>query len=121
MLTPALNRILLPLSRGVESLFGTRDENIRLLEDVLHVRTRLLSDALELEGDADGVGRAERILEDYFALIREGTVFNSGELNSYLKVVTGDRDTTLRGLVNSGKQRTFGKKVLTPKNVNQRR
>jgi phosphate starvation-inducible protein PhoH and related proteins len=94
---------------------------MRLLEDTLHVRTRLLSDSLELEGEADGVARAERILEDYFALIREGHVFNNGELHSYLRVVTGDAETTLRGLVHSGRQRTFGKKVLTPKTVNQRR
>ena len=30
------------IARGIESLFGTRDENIRLLESELHLRTRLL-------------------------------------------------------------------------------
>jgi hypothetical protein len=39
------------ISRGIESLFGTRDENIRLIEDGLKVRTRLLNDSLEIEGD----------------------------------------------------------------------
>ena len=38
------------ISRGIESLFGTRDENIRLIEDGLKVRTRLLNDSLEIEG-----------------------------------------------------------------------
>ena len=51
------------ISRGIESLFGTRDENIRLIEDGLKVRTRLLNDSLEIEGDEAGVSRAERILE----------------------------------------------------------
>ena len=108
------------ISRGVESLFGTRDENIRLLESGLSVRTQLVDNNLEIEGEADNVSRAERILEDYNALVREGHVFNNGDLNSYLRVVTSDREVSLRALVASGKQRSFGKKVLAPKSVNQR-
>lgn len=110
-----------PISRGIESLFGTRDENIRVLEDNLKLKTRLLDDAIELEGEADNVSRAAKILEDYFALVQEGHVFNNGDLNSYFRVVTGDAETTLRRLVESGRQRSFGKKTLAPKTINQRR
>jgi phosphate starvation-inducible PhoH-like protein len=109
------------ISRGVESLFGTRDENIRLLESGLNVHTQLVDNNLEVEGDADNVSRAENILEDYNALIREGHVFSNGDLNSYLRVVTLDREVSLRTLVQSGRQRNFGKKMLAPKSVNQRR
>jgi phosphate starvation-inducible PhoH-like protein len=109
------------ISRGVESLFGTRDENIRLLESGLNVHTQLVDNNLEIEGDAANVSRAENILEDYNALIREGHVFNNGDLNSYLRVVTLDREVSLRALVQSGRQRNFGKKMLAPKSVNQRR
>ena len=109
------------ISRGVESLFGTRDENIRLLESGLNVHTQLVDNNLEIEGDADNVSRAENILEDYNTLIREGHVFNNGDLNSYLRVVTLDREVSFRALVQSGRQRNFGKKMLAPKSVNQRR
>src|SRR5947209_11293550 len=109
------------ISRGVESLFGTRDENIRLLESGLGINTQLVDNNLEIEGEADNVMRAERILEDYNALVREGHVFNNGDLNSYLRVVTLDPEVSLRALVHSGKQRNFGKKVLAAKSVNQRR
>ncbi len=109
------------ISRGIESLFGTRDENIRLIEDGLHVRTRLLNDSLEIEGEDAGVARAQEILSDYAALVREGHVFNNGDLNSCLRVVTSDPDVNLRRLVESGKQRNFGKKVVTPKTMTQRR
>jgi phosphate starvation-inducible protein PhoH and related proteins len=109
------------INRGVESLFGTRDENIRLLESGLGVHTQLIDNNLEIEGDETGVARAENILEDYNTLVAEGHVFNNGDLNSYLRVVTGDPDVTLRALVRSGKQRSYGKKVLAPKTVNQRR
>jgi len=109
------------ISRGVESLFGTRDENIRLIESGLSVHTQLVDNNLEIEGEADKVSRVENILEDYNALLREGHVFNNGDLNSYLRVVTVDPDVSLRALVNSGRQRNFGKKILAPKSVNQRR
>ena len=110
-----------PIVRGIESLFGTRDENIRLLESGLKVSTQLINDSLEIEGEPANVARAENILEDYVALVREGHVFNNGDLNSYLRVCTEDPEVSLRALVSSGRQRTFGKKALAPKTVNQRR
>jgi phosphate starvation-inducible PhoH-like protein len=109
------------IQRGVESLFGTRDENIRLLETGLNVHTQLVDNNLEIEGEAPNVSRAENILEDYNTLLREGHVFNNGDLNSYLRVVTVDPEVSLRALVQSGRQRNFGKKMLAPKSVNQRR
>src|SRR6202451_2749025 len=109
------------IPRGVESLFGTRDENIRLIEAGLNVHAQLVDNNLESEGEAEDTSRAETILEDYVALVREGHIFNNGDLNSYLRVVTEDREVSFRALVQSGRQRNFGKKVLAPKTVNQRR
>src|SRR5216110_1917523 len=109
------------INQGIESLFGTRDENIRLIESGLSVSTHLLDSFIEIQGEEANVSRAERILEDYAALVREGHVFTNGDLNSYFRVVTEDAEVSLRGLVSSGRQRNFGKKVLAPKTVNQRR
>lgn len=114
-------KITVQINRGIESLFGTRDENIRLLETGLQVRASLLADALEIEGEPENVERASRILEDYSSLVKEGHVFANGDLGSYLKVAAEDPEVTLRQLVQSGKQRSFGKKVLAPRSVNQRR
>src|SRR5580658_1551473 len=109
------------ISRGVESLFGTRDENMRLIEAGLKVNAQLVDNLLEIEGEADAVSRAANILEEYAALVREGHVFTNGDLNSYLRVVTEDAEVGFRALVESGRQRNFGKKMLAPKTVNQRR
>jgi phosphate starvation-inducible PhoH-like protein len=114
-------KAIVPVTSGIESLFGTRDENIRVLESGLNIRTLLGEDTLEIEGEPASVARAEGILQDYFALVREGVVFKNGDLNSLLRVVTADADVTLRALVHSGRQRSFGKKVLAPKTVTQRR
>lgn len=109
------------IGRGIESLFGTRDENIRVLEEGLNIRTRLLKDSLEIEGDEPNVARAARILNDYAALVGEGHIFKASDLTNLLKVVAADPDASFRGLVESSKQRSFGKKVITPKTLTQRR
>jgi phosphate starvation-inducible PhoH-like protein len=80
-----------------------------------------LDSSLEIEGDPACVARAEGILEDYVALIREGHSFSNGDFNSYLRVMIEDPGVSLRGLVMSGRQRNFGKKTVLPKTLNQRR
>ncbi len=109
------------VGRGIESLFGTRDENLRLLETGLRISARLDSEAIEIEGEATQVARAEAILQDYFDLVKEGVVFKNGDLNSMLRVLTADAGVSLRGLVESGRARTCGKKVLAPRTVMQSR
>ena len=109
------------ISRGIELLFGTRDENIRLLESGLNLKTHLRDGGhLVLEGEDTQVSRAEKILHDYVELVEEGHVFSNGDLNSYIRVVAADPSVSLRRLVESGKSRSFGKKVLAPKTINQR-
>ena len=108
------------LVRSVESLFGTRDENIRLLESGLGVTTHLLADSLEISGDDPQVARAERIVNEYIDLVRAGQQIGSVDMNSYLRVVVADESVSLRGLVESGRARNFGKKSLVPKTINQR-
>ena len=114
-------RTSVAVGRGIESLFGTRDENLRLLETGLRISARLDSEAIEIEGEATQVARAEAILLDYFDLVKEGVVFKNGDLNSMLRVVTADAGVSLRGLVESGRARTYGKKVLAPRTVMQSR
>ena len=114
-------KISVPISRGIETLFGTRDENIQLLESILSIKTSLDSGSVVVEGDRAPVERAARILSDYSELAGAGAVFTNGDLNSYLRVVAEDPEVTLKALVESGKQRSFGKKVLAPKTINQRR
>jgi phosphate starvation-inducible PhoH-like protein len=109
------------LSRGLESLFGTQDENLRLLESALRVSVQVTDGALEIEGPAEGVERAGQILEDYSNLLREGHTFSNGDLHGFLRVVTEDASLSLRTMVAGGKQRNFGRKTIQPKSATQRR
>src|SRR6478752_23644 len=109
------------VSPNIETLFGTRDENVRLLEDGLNITINLRSNAIELEGAAKDVARAEQVFTDYEALQRSGYTFNNGDLNSMMRVLTSDPNSTLRGLADAGKQRWFGRRTVQPKSSNQRK
>lgn len=109
------------ISPNIETLFGTRDENLHVLEDGLNINIDLRSDAIELEGSARDVSRAEQILSDYQQLQRAGFTFQNGDLNSMLRVLMADSKTTLRGLAEAGRQRSFGRRTVQPKGANQRR
>jgi phosphate starvation-inducible PhoH-like protein len=115
-------KIALEITPNLEPLFGTRDENLRLMEDKLGVRIDLRSDAVHVEGPADGAARVQRIFQDFEALRRQGIHPHNGELNGMLRLVVADPATTLRSLSDAGKQRSAGvKRTVQPRSVNQRK
>ncbi len=109
------------ISPNIETLFGTRDENVRVLEDGLNVNIDLRSNSIELEGAPRDVARAEQVFADYEGLQRSGFSFNNGDLNSMLRVLISDPTATLRGLADAGRQRSLGRRMVQPKSLNQRR
>src|ERR1700726_5360292 len=109
------------LTRDIETLFGTRDENLHVLEDGLNINIDLRSDRIELEGAPRDVARAEQLFADYEHLRKSGHQFVNGDLSSMLRVVVGDPNVTLRGLAEAGRQRSFGRRTVQPKSPNQRR
>jgi phosphate starvation-inducible PhoH-like protein len=106
---------------NIEKLFGTRDENLQILQEGLGVEIQLRADGVQIEGAARDVARAEQIFTDFDHLGRSGHDLSQGDLRSMLRVVTTDATTTLRGLAEAGKQRSFGKRQVQPKSMNQRR
>jgi phosphate starvation-inducible protein PhoH and related proteins len=109
------------ISGKIEPFFGTLDENIRLLEDTLHVRTRLQDTRLTVEGDQESVDQAVRIVEEYNHLTRHGRMLGSTEVKALMRVATEEPLESPRGMFEPAKPRSFGKKAVTPKNASQRR
>src|ERR1039458_8388911 len=115
-------KIALEITPNLEPLFGTRDENLRLMEDSLGVRIDLRSDAVRVEGPEEGVARVQRIFQDFEALRRQGVNPHNGELNGLLRLVVADPASTLRSLADAGKQRSAGvKRTVQPRSINQRK
>jgi phosphate starvation-inducible PhoH-like protein len=106
---------------GISELFGTLDENIKLFESTLHVRTHLQDHDLEIEGAPAQVERAAQILGEYNNRVREGRVPASQEVKSLLRVATAAPSSELRGAFSPTRVRSFGKKSIAPKSPNQAR
>jgi phosphate starvation-inducible PhoH-like protein len=112
----------LEITPGIEPLYGTHDENLRLLEDKLNVTIDLRSDAIHVTGDPDSVERVESVFNDFDYLRKSGINLHNGELNGMLKLLVADPAITLRSLVESGKQRSAGvKRMVQPRSPNQRK
>ncbi len=105
----------------IEPFFGTLDENIRSLEDFLHVRTHLHDTRLTIEGEQESVDQAVRIAEEYNHLTRHGRELSSAEVKSLMRVATEVPQESPRGMFEHGRARSFGKKVVTPKTATQRK
>jgi phosphate starvation-inducible PhoH-like protein len=113
-------KIALEITPNLEPLFGTRDENLRLMEDSLGVRIDLRSDAVHVEGPEAGVTKVQRVFQDFEALRRQGVHPHNGELNAMLRLVVADPAVALRSLADSGKQRSTGvKRTVQPRSINQ--
>jgi len=112
----------LEITPGIEPLYGTRDENLRLLEDGLQVTIDLRSDAIHIEGSPESVEQVARVFADYEGLRKSGVTLQNGELKGMLKLVIADPAVTLRSLVDSGRQRSVGvKRMVQPRSPNQRK
>ncbi len=115
-------KIALEITPNLEPLFGTRDENLRLMEDSLGVRIDLRSDAVHVQGAEESVTRIRHIFQDFETLRRQGIHPHNGELNGMLRLVVADPAATLRSVAEAGKQRSAGiKRTVQPRSLNQSR
>jgi phosphate starvation-inducible protein PhoH and related proteins len=115
-------KIALEITPNLEPLFGTRDENLRLMEDSLKVRIDLRSDAVHVEGSEPGVTIVQRIFQDFESMRKQGINPHNGELNGMLRLVVADPAITLRSLADGGRQRSAGiKRIVQPRSVNQQK
>jgi phosphate starvation-inducible PhoH-like protein len=106
---------------GINELFGTLDENLKLFESSLHVTTQLNDHDLEVEGSPAQVERATRILEEFNRRVGSGRVPDSQEVKALFQVTTEESAANPKGAFSPTGTRALGKKNVAPKSVNQRR
>lgn len=115
-----MNKIELP-PRGLETLFGVHDQNIKYLESLLDVRINARGQDVSIDGDPKDVGSAERILEDFSELFKEGRQFTDKELREAFAQIAEDRAFSLRDYFTKSRFNPAGKKQVAPKSANQRK
>ncbi len=115
-----MKKIELP-PRGLETLFGVHDQNIKYLESLLDVRIDARGQDVSIDGDPADVETAQRILEDFSELFKEGRHFTDKELREAFAQIAEDRAFSLRDYFTKARFNPAGKKQVAPKSVNQRK
>jgi phosphate starvation-inducible PhoH-like protein len=106
---------------GIESLFGSFDENLRHLESALHVTLKTRGHDVVIEGGTEELARAERVLQQLANLLEGGYRFARGDVKTAAQLVTDNPDIELADYFLKGPARPAGRRQVAPKSVTQRR
>lgn len=115
-----MKKIELP-PRGLETLFGVHDQNIKYLETLLDIRINARGQDVSIDGDPKDVETAERVLEDFSELFKEGRQFTDKELREAFAQIAEDRAFSLRDYFTKSRFNPAGKKQVAPKSATQRK
>ncbi len=114
-----MRKIAVP-DEGVETLFGSYDENLRHLETLFNVRIRTNGHELIVEGDPKDADKVERVVEQVAGLMKDGYKFAKGEVKSAASLVSEDVGVELRDYFLKGTIRPSTKRQVVPKSLHQR-
>jgi phosphate starvation-inducible PhoH-like protein len=113
-------KITLP-EEGIETLFGSYDENLKYLESLWGVKVRTQGHDMMVEGPPPAVAKVERLIGQLGALIADGYTIANGDVKTAAQLVSSDPSIDLRDYFLKGSLTQSGKKRIAPKTVNQRR
>jgi phosphate starvation-inducible protein PhoH and related proteins len=115
-----LKRISVP-EEGVETLFGSYDENLKHFESLFNVRIRTQGHEILADGDSPGPENVERVLNQLSALARDGYKVSAADVKTAADLVAQDSSVDLREHFLKGSLTAAGKRRVAPKTINQRR
>ena len=115
-----MKRITVP-EEGIETLFGSYDENLKRLESLFGVKIRTQGSDLLIEGEPANVDKVDRVVSQLSSLIRDGFKLTNTDVKTAGDLVSQDTLVDLRDHFLKGSLTAAGKKRVAPKTVNQRK
>jgi phosphate starvation-inducible protein PhoH and related proteins len=115
-----MKRITVP-EEGIETLFGSYDENLKHLESLFNVRIRTQGHDLLIEGESASLDKVDRVVNQLSSLMRDGLKLSNADVKTASDLVAQDTLVDLRDHFLKGSLTAAGKRRVSPKTVNQRR
>jgi phosphate starvation-inducible PhoH-like protein len=115
-----MKRITVP-EEGIETLFGSYDENLKRLESLFNVKIRTQGHDLLIDGESANLDKVDRVVSQLASLIRDGFKLSNTDVKTAADLVAQDTLVDLRDHFLKGSQTAAGKRRVAPKTVNQRR
>ena len=76
-----MKRIIVP-EEGIETLFGSYDENLKHLESLFNVRIRTQGHDLLVEGESLNLDKVDRIIDQLSSLLRDGYKLSNADVKT---------------------------------------
>ncbi len=105
---------------GTHTLFGNRDENLRMLEDAFGVKISSRGGEIFVTGAPDRVGTVEKLLGEMQQLIEQGYPLKKSDLQTGVRVLRDRPDTSLVDFFTDDALQPALRRVVTPRNVAQK-
>src|ERR1700724_1955449 len=115
-----MKRITVP-EEGIETLFGSYDENLKHLESLFNVRIRTQGHELLVDGEPPDLERVDRVVGQLSSLMRDGYKLSNADVKTASDLVAQDGAVDLRDHFIKGSLTPAGKRRVAPKTINQRR
>jgi phosphate starvation-inducible PhoH-like protein len=115
-----MKRITVP-EEGIETLFGSYDENLKHLEARFNVRIRTQGHELLVDGEGSGPDNVERVVAQLASLMRDGYKLSNADVKTASELVAQDASVDVRDHFLKGTLTPAGKRRVAPKTINQRR
>jgi phosphate starvation-inducible PhoH-like protein len=106
---------------GIDTLFGTRDENLRQIERAFGVQLSARGNAVTIQGEPEKQAAVARLLQQLSQLLSEGYRFRAHEVQTAIRVVSEDPEASLIDFFTGGGLLTAVRRVVSPRSLNQQR
>src|SRR6266852_9401282 len=105
---------------GTHTLFGNRDENLRMLEDEFKVKISSRGGEIFVQGAAESVAPVEKLLSEMQDLIEQGYPLKKSDLSTGVRVIRDRPETNLVDFFTDDAVQPAVRRVVTPRNVAQK-
>ena len=103
------------------ALFGSFDENIKIIEKEFGVRITCRDSELKIDGEAESVSKASRVIESLLRLINRGESLSEQNIRYCISLVNEDSEEKIEQLAGDCICITSKGKPIKPKTIGQKR
>lgn len=103
------------------ALFGSFDENIKIIEEELSVKIVTREDELKITGDSENVSKAIRVIKSLLSLINRGEALSEQNVRYCISLVNEGSEDKIEQLAGDSVCITAKGKPIKPKTIGQKR
>lgn len=108
-------------SRESATLYGTLDENLRMLETEFGVQLVARGDQLRIQGASAHVEQVRRVLEEMQGLVRKNSPVNRNQIRDLVRLVKNEDGAKVREVLDDSIQVNGPQRKIKPKTAGQKR